>query len=112
MTGCVQCRRSFSSPPNAFFIAPVVVLPGEDELLARCYRSCFDLAREHDLQSIAFPAISAGSYGFPMDRACRIAAAEMTAFLKANGSMEVIAVCFSPLAYDGYIKALQTAKRI
>lgn len=85
---------------------------GEDELLARCYRSCFDLAREHDLQSIAFPAISAGSYGFPMDRACRIAAAEMTAFLKANGSMEVIAVCFSLLAYDGYIKALQTAKRI
>lgn len=80
---------------------------GEDDLLARCYRSCFALALEHDLQSIAFPAISAGSYGFPMDRACRIAAAEMMAFLKENGSMEVIAVCFNLQAYDSYAAALQ-----
>src|SRR5256885_1602392 len=42
---------------------------GEEELLARCYRSCFDLLVEHGLKSIAFPAISTGVYGFPMERA-------------------------------------------
>ena len=54
----------------------------EDELLARCYRSCFALAEQHDIKSIAFPAISAGAYGFPMERASRIALREMNTFLE------------------------------
>ena len=47
----------------------------EDALLAACYSSCFALAREYGLASIAFPAISTGVYGFPRDRAARIAVA-------------------------------------
>ncbi|MTH79536.1 macro domain-containing protein [Paracoccus aestuariivivens] len=46
---------------------------GEDELLAACYRNSLNLAREHGLESIAFPAISTGIFGFPADRAARIA---------------------------------------
>src|SRR5207302_7069884 len=46
---------------------------GEDELLASCYRTALDFAAKHRLGSIAFPAISTGVYGFPADRAARIA---------------------------------------
>src|SRR5438067_11869406 len=46
---------------------------GEDELLASCYRSALALAAAHQLASVAFPAISTGVYGFPADRAARIA---------------------------------------
>ena len=46
---------------------------GEDALLAACYRNSIALAEKHGLQTIAFPAISTGAYGFPKDRAARIA---------------------------------------
>ena len=49
---------------------------GEPALLASCYRNCFRLAREYDLRSIAFPAISCGVYGYPHEAAARIAVAE------------------------------------
>ncbi len=81
----------------------------EDELLARCYKSCFSLADRHGMKSIAFPAISAGAYGFPMERACRIALSEMKAFLDEGGEekeVEVIAVSYCPAAYQCYQKVL------
>lgn len=46
---------------------------GEPELLAACYRSCCALARSRGLRGIAFPAVSCGVYGYPMDRAAEIA---------------------------------------
>src|SRR5947209_17532304 len=61
---------------------------GEDELLARCYRNCLALVEAHDLRSIAFPAISTGAFGFPMDRAARIALAEIKPFLERNTSVD------------------------
>ncbi len=82
---------------------------GEDELLARCYKSCFSLAERHGIRSIAFPAISAGAYGFPMERACRIALSEMKAFLEEGGEENgalVIAVCYSHATFQCYQKAL------
>ena len=60
---------------------------GEDELLASCYRSCFALAEEHGIRTIAFPSISTGAYGFPMDRAARIAVRETKSFLERNTSV-------------------------
>lgn len=80
---------------------------GEEDLLARCYSSCFALAKRHGIKSIAFPAISAGSYGFPMERASRIAVREMTAFLQENSKCQVYAACFSPSAYYCYMSALE-----
>jgi len=79
---------------------------GEDELLARCYRSCFALAEQHGIKSIAFPAISAGAYGFPMERACSIALLDMNFYLERNRSSSVTAVCFNKKAYDCYLQAL------
>lgn len=80
---------------------------GEDDQLACCYRNSFALAEKHGIKSIAFPAISAGVYGFPMDRACRIALGEMSAFLEKSNGIEVIAVCFSTRAYQCYQDALR-----
>ena len=60
---------------------------GEDEKLAKCYRSCFDLADHYTIQTIAFPAISTGAYGFPMSRASRIAVAETRKFLSGIESV-------------------------
>ena len=46
---------------------------GEDELLASCYRECYRIAKERRLKTIAFPAISCGTYKFPLESATRIA---------------------------------------
>lgn len=67
----------------------------EDELLASCYRRALELAAAHGLQSIAFPGISTGVYGFPVERAARIALREIRTFLDAHELPErVICVCF------------------
>lgn len=79
----------------------------EDELLARCYRSCFALAEQKRIKSIAFPSISTGAYGFPVERASRIAVLEMNFCLMKNRSIYVTAVCFNQRAYDCYIEALK-----
>jgi O-acetyl-ADP-ribose deacetylase (regulator of RNase III) len=69
---------------------------GEDDLLASCYRTALALARAHDLQSIAFPAISTGVYRFPADRAARIAVSTVVADTAAGrGVSHVIYCCFS-----------------
>lgn len=83
---------------------------GEDELLASCYRSCFALAEEHGIHTIAFPSISTGAYGFPMDRAARIAVRETKAFLERNVSVEIVRlVCFGKTAREIHSQALSEA---
>jgi len=82
---------------------------GEDDLLASCYRSCFALAVQHSVRTIAFPSISTGAYGFPMDRAARIAVRETKAFLEQNISVEKVhLVCFGKPALQIHQDALQT----
>lgn len=69
---------------------------GEREMLAACYRSCLHLAREHGLESVAFPAISCGVYGFPPAEACAIAVEQVRAFQNEHGvPRSVIFACFS-----------------
>jgi O-acetyl-ADP-ribose deacetylase (regulator of RNase III) len=76
---------------------------GEEELLANCYRNSLTLLREHGLRSVAFPAISCGAYGFPIDRAAAIAVAEIRSFLEADAGLErVLVVCFGRDVYDSY----------
>ena len=66
---------------------------GEADLLASCYRSSLELAAEHDLESVAFPAISTGVFGYPRDEACRIAAREVAAWLSAHEQPERVVFC-------------------
>ncbi|HET6468505.1 MAG TPA: O-acetyl-ADP-ribose deacetylase [Geminicoccaceae bacterium] len=67
----------------------------EDELLASCYRHALRLAREQGLQSIAFPAISTGIYGFPAPRAATIAVRTVLAELQEQATpQEVVFCCF------------------
>jgi O-acetyl-ADP-ribose deacetylase (regulator of RNase III) len=76
---------------------------GEPELLASCYRCCFDLAREYKLKNLAFPAISCGVYRFPVEQAVEIAVNETLAELKKGSALEkVIFACFDESIYSTY----------
>ncbi len=80
----------------------------EDELLASCYRNSLALAEQHGLATIAFPSISTGAFGFPMDRAVRIALQEIMAFLKNSKHVKkVMLVCFGADALVVHRKAYE-----
>ena len=80
----------------------------ESKLLASCYRSCLALAAERRIRTIAFPSISTGAYGFPMDRAAHIAVTETQHFLEGNATVEkVILVCFGRAACDIHAQAVK-----
>ena len=85
---------------------------GEDELLAGCYRTSLELAAEHRLGSIAFPAISTGVYHFPPDRAARIAVGTVAGYiaqaphgLASRGIARVVFCCFAPESAEHHRKA-------
>ena len=77
---------------------------GEDAILESCYRESLSVAADLGLRSIAFPAISTGIYGFPPERACRIAVRTSLLYGSARGFEEVIFCCF-----DGTTAALYDA---
>jgi O-acetyl-ADP-ribose deacetylase (regulator of RNase III) len=80
----------------------------EDELLASCYRASLELAVEKGVRTIAFPAISTGVYGFPLERAAAIAVSEAKSFLEKNLSLEkVVFVCFGRRAHDCYLNNIR-----
>lgn len=82
----------------------------EPLLLASCYRQSLELAATHHLESIAFPAISCGVYGYPIDSACRIAIQEIQSFLETHPSMKrVMLVAFEDDVYQAYTKLLGLA---
>ena len=81
---------------------------GEDELLAACYRHSLSLALRTHIRSIAFPAISTGAYGFPIDRAAAVAAYETFRFLETYPEFDrVIFCCFGQQALDAYTRAVE-----
>ena len=83
---------------------------GEPDLLAACYRNSLQLAVEHGVRTIAFPAISCGVYGYPLDEAARIAVQTIRAFVREHATpREVLLVCFTPEVRAAYTRALQTA---
>ena len=76
---------------------------GEAELLRSCYRRCFAIAEDRGLRSIAFPAISTGVYGYPLEPATRIAVTETRNLLLAgSGLNEVVFACFGAEATRTY----------
>jgi O-acetyl-ADP-ribose deacetylase (regulator of RNase III) len=80
------------------------------QLLARCYESCLSLVVQHRLTSVAFPAISCGVYGYPIEDACRVAIDTSRRWLKDHPSLEkVVFVLFSPAdrqVYENYLAGL------
>ena len=82
---------------------------GEDALLMQCYRSCFALAEQNHIRSIAFPSISTGAYGFPVNRAARIALTEIKRLdTQATIIERITVVCFEPPVYAAYRAARET----
>jgi O-acetyl-ADP-ribose deacetylase (regulator of RNase III) len=79
---------------------------GEPELLERAYRRCFEVAREQGLTSIAFPAVSAGVFGYPMRKAALIALSAAQAAVVSNPALErIIFVQFNQAAQQVYLEA-------
>ena len=106
-TGQAKITRGYNLPAKHIIHTVGPVWRGgnndEDALLASCYRESLALAERHGLASVAFPAISTGVYGFPLERATRIAVAEVRRHLDARALPErVIFVCFGADAFRTY----------
>ena len=81
----------------------------EAELLASCYRNCMRLANENGLRTIAFPAISTGIFGYPVDQAALIAVSEIITAGGADNNIieQVVFCCFNDEAMQTYQARLQ-----
>ena len=83
----------------------------ENNVLASCYRSCFNLCKEHQLKSIAFPAISTGVYGFPFDMATRIAVFQTAKWLTQEAwPQNVIFSCHGEGAEELYLRTISEVR--
>lgn len=81
---------------------------GEAELLASCYRESLRMAAERGVRSIAFPAISTGIYGYPLNEAAEIALRETAAYLgQTSGIEDVLFVLFGGDAFESFQRALR-----
>jgi O-acetyl-ADP-ribose deacetylase (regulator of RNase III) len=113
-TGGARLTPGFRLPARFVIHAVGPVWQGgrarEAELLASAYRSAMDLAAEHGLGSIAFPAISTGVFGYPLGPATDIAVTAVRGALDAGSTIqEVVFACFSPEVLGVYRKAGVTA---
>ena len=85
---------------------------GEAEILANCYRNSLKIAKENNLHSLTFPAISTGAYGYPIDEAARIAVGEAAKFIAQNHiPHKVLFTTFSQHDLDMYHEALNELKK-
>jgi O-acetyl-ADP-ribose deacetylase (regulator of RNase III) len=110
-TGQARLTRGYDLPARYVIhaVGPIWEGGGEDEdtLLAGCYQASLALAEAQRMQTIAFPAISTGIYGFPLERATRIAVAETMRFLAGHAlPAQVIFACFSDRAYQTYLAVI------
>ncbi len=85
---------------------------GEAEQLAACYRNSLHLATEHGLKTVAFPAISTGVYGYPVDQAATVAVGAVAALLTEQDSQaQVTFCCFSNAAADAHREAMGSKRQ-
>jgi len=77
--------------------------PTDKCLLKSCYENSLQLAADHEVKSVAFPAISCGVYGYPIEAACQVAVDTTYAFLKTHDIPEkIIFILFSSHDHDAY----------
>ena len=110
-TGNVKITRGYRLPAKHIIhtVGPIWRggAHGEPDLLRSCYRSSLALAVEHQIKTIAFPAISCGVYGYPIEAAVKIAVKETLEFLSTDESIaQVIFACFGSDLYNAYRKEL------
>ncbi len=81
---------------------------GEEQTLGMCYRNSLAVAAAKGLRSVAFPAISCGAYGYPVEAAAGVAVNTVADFLVADSTLQQVhLVCFSKEVYDSYRKAFR-----
>jgi O-acetyl-ADP-ribose deacetylase len=120
-TGGAKITPGFRLPVKYIIHTPGPVWFGgskcEPELLADCYHNCLSLAEKNKCESLAFPSISTGVYGYPVDEAARIAISTISAFLgpkvqKPEYLHTVIMCCFDARTKAAYSKVLDEISRI
>lgn len=110
-TGEARITKGFSLPARFVIhtVGPVWAggTQGEPELLRRCYASTMQLAADHGIRSIAFPAISTGAYGYPIESAARVAVTAVREALSRPTSVDVVRfVCFGDRSWNVYLELL------
>jgi O-acetyl-ADP-ribose deacetylase len=111
-TGQAKITRGYRLPARHIIhtVGPVWRGGGnaEPQLLASCYRNSLAIAAERDLRRIAFPAISTGIYGYPLDAASRLAVGTVSAYVRAapHAFDEVLLVCFGSEATEAFSQAI------
>jgi O-acetyl-ADP-ribose deacetylase len=109
-TGSAVATAAGRLPARYVFhaVGPIYSDGKDDErLLASAYQSCLDLAEQYALQSIAFPSLSTGVYGYPLDLAAPIALRTIVQHIqKPTNLKEVLMVLFGDRAYQAYEKAM------
>ena len=110
-TGDAKLTKGYNLPAN-FIIHTVGPVwqggnNGEPELLANCYRKCIQIAVNKELESLAFPCISTGIYGYPKEKAAEVAVKTCSEELGKNKSiLKVIFCCFGKDNYEIYQRVL------
>jgi O-acetyl-ADP-ribose deacetylase (regulator of RNase III) len=112
-TGHAKLTKGYRLPAKYVLHAVGPVWNGgshnEPELLASCYRSCFELARRHNLHTLAFPAISCGIYHYPIEQAVEIALRETVKALSESPAIEkVIFTCFGNDVFTAYRRGIKS----
>lgn len=111
-TGDAKLTRGYRLPAGHVIhtVGPVWHGGGHSEpaLLASCYRRCFEIARTNGFTTLAFPAISCGVYGYPVEAATRIAVAETRRALAENPDLSVHFATFGAAVTAAYRYELET----
>ena len=112
-TGEARITRGYDLPARYVIhtVGPVYSgRPQDSQLLTQCYLNSLRLASDHNLASVAFPAISCGVYGYPIKDACKIAIDTTCNFLKTDTSLKkVIFILFSDENYNTYMDYLKSS---
>ncbi|MCA0353891.1 MAG: O-acetyl-ADP-ribose deacetylase [Chloroflexi bacterium] len=112
-TGQAKITKGYRLPVRSIIHTVGPVWQGgnkhEAELLTSCYQQSLELAAKHQLETLAFPAISCGIYGYPVELAAPLAIQTIANFLASNSIPEKVSlICFEATVYQAYCAAWET----
>lgn len=112
LTGDAKITKGYNLPASYVIHTVGPVWNGgtrnEAEKLSSCYKKCFELSKKHNLKTIAFPSISTGAYGYPVEEASKIALNETRNYLEKESHIEkVVFVCFDDKVYNTYLNNIK-----